>query len=122
MQFELSNLSPITTLKTDFIRNVSCVSRILIIALRASRGKITSKVACKIFAFYKFVEISITLSLLCFKSSSSRDFKKFPLKQSCKLTAYRNTIKNQLLTKFLSVLKAYWKGSLMGLLFSQFQA
>ena len=36
------------------------------IAMRASCGETTRKVACEISAFYNFVENSITLSLACF--------------------------------------------------------
>ena len=41
------------------------------------------------------------------KSSSSGNFEKFPFNQNCKLRVYRNTTKNELLTKFpKGVLKA----------------
>ena len=52
------------------------VSRILKIAMKASCGETTKRVACQISAFYNFIENSITLSLVCFEKSSSRDFKK----------------------------------------------
>ena len=66
-QFKLSNLSSITILKTDSITNVSfeCFFKI---AMRASCGETTSKVACEISAFYDFVKNSITLSLVCFEN------------------------------------------------------
>ena len=72
------------------------VPRIFKIAMRASCGETTSKVACEISAFYNFVE---TLSFGVFKSSFSIDFKKFAFNQSWKLITYRNTTKNELLTK-----------------------
>ena len=43
------------------------VPRIFKIVVRALCGEADSKVACKISAFYNFVENSITLSLVCFK-------------------------------------------------------
>ena len=82
----LSNLSPITILKTNFIANNwlhrKCflwvfLVRVTIfkIAMRASCGETTSKGACKISAFHNFVKNYITLSLVSFESSSYRDFK-----------------------------------------------
>ena len=55
-QFKLSNLSPTTIPKTDSITNVFVsVLRIFKIAMSASRGETTSKLACEISAFYNFV-------------------------------------------------------------------
>ena len=50
------------------------VPRIFKIAMRASCGETTSKVACEISAFYNFFKNTITWYVL--KSDSSRDFKK----------------------------------------------
>ena len=65
----------------------------------------TSKAACEISAFYNFVKNYINWYVS--KSSSSRDFKKFPFNRSCKLIAYKNTTKKQLLTKFLRSFKNF---------------
>ena len=74
------------------------VVRIFEIAVKASCGETTSKVACEISAFYSFTKNSTN----CYVSkSSSRDFEKFPFNQSCKLIAYRNTTKNELLNQIL---------------------
>ena len=43
------------------------VSKICKIAMRASCGETTSKVAFEISAFYNFIENFITLSLVCFE-------------------------------------------------------
>ena len=75
------------------------VPRICKIAMRASCGETTSKVASEISAFYNFVE---TLSFGVSKSSSSRNFKKFPFNPSYKIITYGNTTKNELLTNFLN--------------------
>ena len=74
------------------------VPRILKIAMRVPCSESTSKVACKFSAFYNFVKNSINWHV---SKSSSEDFEKFPSNRSCKLIAYRNTSKNDLLTKIL---------------------
>ena len=44
------------------------VPKIFKSAMRVSCDETTSKVACEISLFYKFVENSITLSLVCFEN------------------------------------------------------
>ena len=99
LKFELSSLSPITQQRklNPSQMFLVIVPRICKIAMTASCGETTSKVACEISAFYSFVE---TLSFGVSKSSFSRDLEKFPFNQSWKLITYRNTIKSELQTKF----------------------
>ena len=62
--------------------------------MRASCGESTSKVACEVLAFYNFVGNSINWYV------SKGGSRYFVVKCSCKPIAYRNTTKNELLTKF----------------------
>ena len=58
----MSNLSPITTLKTGPNTNVLVgVPIIYKIAMKALCGETTSKVTCEISAFHKFVKNPITI-------------------------------------------------------------
>ena len=66
--------------------------------MRVSCGETTGKVACEISAFYNFAKNSINWYVL---KCSSRDFKKICFNQSCKLIAYKDTTKIELLTKSL---------------------
>lgn len=51
--------------------------------------------------FYNFGKNSSLYRWYDLKKSSLRGFKKFYFNQSSKLTAYRNTTRNELLTEFL---------------------
>ena len=74
------------------------VPRIFKITMRVPCGETTGKVACEISALYNFAK---TLSIGYVLKSSSRDFKKICFNQSCKLIAYKDTTKIELLTKSL---------------------
>ena len=84
---ELSNLSCKTVPKTDYIANVSCVTRILKIAMRASVVKpfFSKVVACKISAFYNSLKNSIRCIGMVWKVV---------------YIVYRNATKSEILTKF----------------------
>ena len=84
---ELSNLSCKTVPKTDYIANVSCVTRILKIAMRASVVKpfFSKVVACKISAFYNSLKNSIRCIAMVWKVV---------------YIVYRNATKSEILTKF----------------------
>ena len=72
-QIEMSNLSPVLNRKlTPSQMFLVSVPRIFKIAMRASCGETTSKVAYEIFALDNFVENSINWCVL--KSSCSRYF------------------------------------------------
>ena len=88
---ELSNLFCKTVLKTDYIANVSCVTRILKIAMRASVVKpfFSKVVACKISAFYNSLKNSIRCIGMVWKVVY------------IVYIVYRDATKNEILTKFL---------------------